>query len=518
MNLDALQKMVIENEPMVRHGLFILGIAIIVFGGLTFVAKRWKRKPIPRREGISLLVLILLGGSLSVATRFTIGRKPDGSLTLTQVPPPILPVDQVNEAALAKLKTDSLASSRQILGPPDAWPQWLGPSRDGIATDTGLLTDWSRRPPTIVWKQSLGRGYSSPAVVGERLYVTEADASGKNEHLLCMDAATGKTSWTHSYRIKRNGGGGYAGPRATPTVCDGKVYWVGYDGQFLCLDANPADGKPKVLWQHDLLTEFGAGIPMWGVACSPLIEGDLVIVQPGGKAGSVAAFDRRSGKLAWKSLAEPSGYSSPVAATAAGARQIVCFTGKSVAGLDPANGNLLWQYPWQTEYDANIATPVIAGDYVFISSGYGTGCALLHLAATEGGIKADAVYVKRNKLMRNHHMTCILHDGFLYGCDSGNGELKCIDLRRGEEKWSQGVGKHALLYADGHLIVLTESGNLILVEATPNGYHEKGRMKSVLQAPECWALPSLSGGRLYLRDNQHVLCLNLNALKKITFD
>src|SRR5262245_25458198 len=305
-----------------------------------------------------------------------------------------------------------------------------------------------------------------------------------------------------------------AGPRATPTVHDGRVYTVGATGVFLCLETAPAGGKAKLLWRHDLMKEFNARTPRWGVACSPLIVGDLVIVQPGGTKGSIAAFNRRTGEREWTALEDPSGYSSPVFATAAGVRQVICFTARRMVGLRPADGSLLWEYDWATQYDANIATPIVAGDYVFLSSDYQSGCALLELSPDGDGVKAKPVYVRRDKVMRNQFSTCVRHGDYLYGFDvvghGGEvGHLKCINLRTFKEEWeAKDLQKGCLLYADGHLLVLTERGDLALVEATPKEYRRKTRA-TVLGRRETWALPALAGGRLYLRDNEKLLCLDL---------
>jgi outer membrane protein assembly factor BamB len=251
---------------------------------------------------------------------------------------------------------------------------------------------------------------------------------------------------------------------------------------------------------------------MWGVACSPLIEENLVIVQPGGTKGSVAAFDRRDGKLVWNALEEPSGYSSPVAVTCAGVRQVICFTADGLVGLRPTDGGVLWEYPWKTQYSANIATPIVAGDYVFLSSGYNTGCALLQLSPEGEGVRCDAVWIKRNKLMRNHQSTCVLRDGFLYGFDSRGAErvdLRCVDLRTGDERWvTRDVGKGVPLLADGHLVLLYEDGTLRLAEATPEAYRERGSF-AALSGREVWALPALARGRLYVRSHKEVVCLDV---------
>ncbi len=416
----------------------------------------------------------------------------------------------------AQLEAASLPAASGIEA--EDWPQWRGPLRDGISRAKGLLKDWPAAGPPVAWRQSIKGGYSSVAVAGGLLYVTDRD--GTQERVLCLEAATGKELWVHRYEAdyrKLSGGNSYgAGPRATPTVADGRVYTVGATGIFLCLEARPVGGQPTVFWQHDLLAEFDARLPNWGVACSPLVEGNLVCVQPGGDKGSVAAFDRISGERVWTALSDVSGYSSPVAVTAAGVRQIICFTGKRVAGLRAGDGQLLWDFAWSTPYDCNVATPIIADDYVFISSDYSSGCALLQLSPDGQGVQAKRVFVRRNKLMRNQFSTSVLVDGHLYGFDvsghGGQGALKCVDLRTFEEKWAARDlrDKGCLLYAGGQLLVLTEGGELALVDATPEAFHKKAQVR-VLDGSDCWAAPALAAGRLYLRSNRELVCLDLRS-------
>jgi outer membrane protein assembly factor BamB len=421
--------------------------------------------------------------------------------------------DFANEELMRSLQATNLEVALPAPDLPGEWPQWRGPRRDGISRESGLNWDWTNSKPAVAWRTPIGAGYSSVIVSGGRLYTQDRQA--KNERVLCLSADKGALLWSHSYPTDYAGFWSHDnGPRATPTVYDGRVYTVGATGVFLCLEANPADGQAKVLWQHNLLADFEADLPSWGVACSPLIEGRLVIVQPGGEKGSVVAFDRITGQLAWTALDDPNGYSSPVAATAAGVRQIVAFTGERLVGLRPEDGKQLWDYPWVTSHKANIATPVVAGDTVFISSDYGAGCALVKLSADgNGAVKAEPVYVKRNKLMRNHHSTCVLHKGLLFGCDTQDNthiRLRCLDLVTGEEKWATPhLGKVSPLLVDGHILLQHEDGDLILIEATGEAYRERGRLSVFAEKKEVWALPALAAGRLYLRNHKEVVCVEL---------
>ncbi|MBI1918208.1 MAG: PQQ-binding-like beta-propeller repeat protein [Planctomycetes bacterium] len=465
-------------------GLFLVGVGIVSL----------IRKGRSVRAPLYLLVGLLI---LGVAGGVTLSRWPFFRRG-----------DDVDDPAV--LKGAARTEEGRTAAEPGEWPQWRGYHRDGLSPEKGLLTAWPLKGPKEIWRKPLGGGYASLAVSGGRLYTM--DRQDQQERVLCFEANTGKELWTYPYegqyeRINQRP----VGPLATPTVHEGRVYTVGASGVFLCLKAVPKGSKGEVLWRSDLMHDFGAKPPQWGVACSPLVEGDHVIVQPGGREGSIVAFDRKTGKPAWTALDDASGYSSPVAATAAGVRQIICFTGKGMVGLRVSDGGLLWQYPWATQFGANVATPLVAGDLVFLSSDYNMGCALLRLARDGDGVKVREARVRRNKLMRNHHSDCILVDDHLYGFDVGGQRtfLRCVKLDTFEEKWAtEELEKGCLLYADGHLLVLTQSGVLALVEATPTGFHKKAEVQ-VLQEPSCWALPALAGGRLYLRDNEKLLCLDL---------
>ena len=423
---------------------------------------------------------------------------------------PLFEEDISNAGRLSTLSDADLSNTGPPLAGAADWPQWLGPHRDGHSSETGLNTDWQTKRPPEVWRKPLGGGYSSIIQVQNRLYTM--DRQGSNERVVCLDATTGNSLWNHSYLVDYSGmRDGYTeGPRATPCYHDGRLYTIGATGIFHCLEVPQQGQTPRVLWRHDLITMFNAPLPRWGVACSPLIEGDLVIAQPGGPEGSVAAFHRVTGEVQWKALGDRPGYSSPVTATLGGVRQIVCFTGENVAGLRANDGKLLWSYPWATTHDANTATPILVGKCVFISSGYNKGCALLEIQG-EGAdsLKAVPLYVRLRKLMCNHHSNCVLHDGHLYGSDDNNGIWRCVNVRSFNQTWfNRGPGKGCLIYADGHFLILSEHGDLALVEANPQHYVEKGRFE-VFDIGRTWATPTLSQGRLYLRSNQEVVCLDL---------
>lgn len=425
--------------------------------------------------------------------------------------------ETVNEEEVAMLKGADLSQKATRDPAADAaksWPQFRGPNRDGWGSDATLNTNWNAKPPKKLWETPCGGGYSSLAVVNGRVYTQ--DRQGNDERVFCLDASTGKLIWEHRSPEDYSGFKlGYAGgPRATPTVDGNRVYTVGATGHLLCLQEGPGNTVTR-LWGVELMAEFRAPLPSWGFASSPLIDGDLVIVQAGGRDGSVVAFDTRTGGKRWAADSDRNGYSSPVIATLGGVRQVVAVTGQSVLGIRPDNGEILWKKPWKTDHDGNVAMPVVAGDYVFVSSNYGKGCALFHITATDGGPDAKTVYLRPNKVMRNHHSTCVHVDGFVYGFD--NDQLKCVDLKAGDvvDDWlppeaSRKLQKGSLIAAGKQLIGLTQNGHLFVGPADPKEFAFTGFLPNTLSGSECWAMPALADGKLYLRDATKVLCLDVS--------
>jgi outer membrane protein assembly factor BamB len=358
----------------------------------------------------------------------------------------------------------------------------------------------------------IGRGFSSVAVAGGRLYtmdeqtVAESGAAAPRhlEAVVCLDAATGREIWRFSYPNHYDERFG-SGPRSTPTVDSNLVFAVGPTGIFHCLRADTG----AMVWRHDLVEEFHSRSLQYGVSFSPLVEGDLVYTMPGGPdGGAIAAFHKRTGARAWKALDDPVGYSSPIAVTAAGVRQILFFTNTALVSVAPADGREYWRFPWKTDGGFNIATPLAFGNYVFISSGYGKGCALLEITAeADGALHAASVY--EHNRMRNHFASSVRHDDHLYGFDQM--DLVCMSVRTGaviwREKSGRRFGKGSLLVADGHLIILGEDGTLVLAAATPAGYVEKAAHR--LAPNKFWTVPALAGGKLYVRNESQIFCLSL---------
>jgi outer membrane protein assembly factor BamB len=420
--------------------------------------------------------------------------------------------DAENPAELERLAGAKLeAASNETAD----WPQWRGPNRDGIAPVGPFRTDWDKNPPKTVWTSPIGGGYSSFAVVGGRLYTQDRTSGG--ERVVCLDAATGSLVWQHAYTADyKSLTAGYAvGPRATSTVFNGRVYAVGATGKFVCLEPpKEAGAAPRLVWEHDLIAEFEAKLPLWGVACSPLVEGDAVIVQPGGHGSSVVAFEREAGHVKWKCGNNPAGYSSPVAASVNGIRIVFAFAGDALLAIRAADGELLDTYPWKTDHNGNIATPLAVGGYVFITSAYNKGCALLRVAATGDRVKFEEVYARNNRVLRSHHAAPVLKDGFLYGFDGTRTTLpRCVDLRKGLEvpEWGEDgdVKSGTLILAGGHLIAFTERGDVSLIAANPNAFTVVATLPGVVRGSDLWALPVLADGRLFVRGGDSIACLDV---------
>jgi outer membrane protein assembly factor BamB len=394
--------------------------------------------------------------------------------------------------------------------PPEGdWPQWRGPRRDGVAHFPDLLTTWPRSGPTLLWHNAGGEGFSSFAVAGGRACSLLRQEG--QEVVVCWQAQGGKELWRFAYDGPAQGD--YPGPRSTPTIDGDRVYTVGAAGLFHCLDL--ADGKE--IWKKDLRADFNAPGGQWGHAFSPLVEGDLVITAPGGPGAALVAFDKKTGSLAWKALDELAGYSSPILFTAGGVRQVVAFNGNSVVGVSPADGTMHWRHPWDTNFHVNAATPITFHakngdkvlDYVFISSGYGRGCALLKIEGEGGRFRARPVY-EGNQLC-SHFASPVRYRDHVYGFNEST--LVCLDLRTGEVLWKKsGYNKGTLLRVDRYLLVLGERGNLALLEASPQE-PEPLAVAQPLKSNRCWTMPVLADGRLFLRDEKQVQCLDLHRKK-----
>jgi outer membrane protein assembly factor BamB len=399
----------------------------------------------------------------------------------------------------------ALVSSR-LAGPalsaPADWPQWRGPGRDGLSSDVGLLKAWSSSGPKLVWKATgLGVGYSSVAVAGGRIY-TMGDGKEKS-HVLALDL-DGKKLW--STPVGKTGGS-YAGTRSTPTVDGDLVFALGQFGDLICVDAKTGDVKWQKSFEKDFQGEGGG----WNYTESVLVEGDNVVCAPGGRKGTVLALKKTTGDQVWrtKEYTDPSEYTSIVPAVIHGQKQLVHLSGSSLAGIAPDSGQVLWRVPRRGE-TAVIPTPIVHDDQVYVTSGYGVGCSLFKITKGDGGFAAGKVY--SNKHMVNHHGGVVLVGDHLYGYSDGKGWV-CQDLKTGEMVWNEKKhGKGSIAYADGMLYLRSEDGKgtVVLIEATPSGWRERGRFDQPFRSKEnSWPHPVITGGKLYLRDMDVLLCYDV---------
>jgi outer membrane protein assembly factor BamB len=382
--------------------------------------------------------------------------------------------------------------------PGSSWPQWRGPNRDGRSPDSGLLVRWSEKEPPVVWRVTGGTGFSSLAIVDGHVYtMVQRDDF---QWALCLDAHTGREIWrVKSGAMYREQQGG-DGPRSTPTVDADRVYSLDAGGNLLCLNRTTG----KIMWQQNILERFNAQNLIWGVSASPLIDGENLLLNVGGAGAGFVALNKYTGEVIWKAHDDVAGYSSPIIITNGDVREVVFFAGRAVVGLAPQDGRLHWRHEWRTTDDMNVATPIWANPFLFVSSGRGTGAGLFRLDAKGDVLCAEVVWT--SKVMQNHFNSCVPVGEHLYGFD--NAILKCIELKTGKELWSdRSVGKGSLVFADGHLFIVGEHGDIAVAEATPQGYRELGR-KRVLEY-RAWTPPAIAYGRLYVRDQQTISCLDL---------
>jgi len=371
------------------------------------------------------------------------------------------------------------------------WSDFRGPGRLGHYDQMPILKDWPAGGLRQVWKQPVGGGYASFTVANGLAFTIEQRRG--NEVVAAYDVRSGRERWTHSWRALFEETMGGNGPRATPVWDDGRVYALGAEGELRCLES--ATGE--LVWNKNILADNGAVNLHWGMAASPLVLDGKVIVTPGGGQGrSVVAYDKLTGKRVWESLDDQAAYASPAVATLGGQRQLLVMTAKRAVGLSVDDGRLLWEYPWVTEHGINAAQPIaVAANRVYLSSGYGQGAAVLELTARGDSFGIRVVWT--NHRMKNKFNSAVLHDGYLYGLDEGI--LACVDVESGESKWKGGrYGYGQLLLASGHLVVLTEDGDVVLVRATPEKLQEVARFSAL--KGKTWNIPAISDGVLVVRN------------------
>jgi outer membrane protein assembly factor BamB len=387
------------------------------------------------------------------------------------------------------------------------WPQWQGPDRTAVSQEKGLLQNWPKGGPNLLWRATgLGVGFSTPSVAAGRIFTM--GNRGKTEYVLALDEGTGKELWSAEVGPVRAGGGGYPGPRCTPTVDGDRLYALGLNGDLLCLES--ATGQLR--WRKDLKNDFGGSAGGWGYSESPLVDGDKVLCTPGGQKATLLALNKQTGDMIWQAAVpagDAAGYASIIAADVGGQRQYVQFLSGGVVGVAAEDGRFLWRYDKPANGTANCSTPIFLENCVFASSNYNTGGGLARL--TRRGDRTDAKEVYFTNRLQNHHGGLVLVNGCLYG--STGDALVCLDFKTGKVHWSERrAGKGSVAYADGRLYFRNEGGPILLVEANPAKYVEHGRFDQPMPSGHpAWAHPVVANGKLLIADQDQLFCYDVKA-------
>jgi outer membrane protein assembly factor BamB len=459
---------------------------------------------IPLNWGLRLLVLVLLMASCAVSTFSTrITLAGDAQLAFEWG-------WSLTPSELGALRADSeigvpAGTVDLSLVKKGDYPQYLGPERLGIAPDVHLARDWNERPPQLKWRKAIGAGWGAFAVAGG--FAVTQEQRGEKECVVCYRVSDGAVAWIHDDAADYESSMGGPGPRATPTIADGRVYAVGATGVLNCLDG--ANGR--ALWTKNINDDNQAsGLAFHGVCGSPLVVDDLVVVAPTGSNGiSLAAYRCGSGERVWAGGRDQASYGSPALATLAGVRQILLTNAAGVAGHDLKTGAVLWSFPWTNDQTVNCSQPLVhvgGQDQVFISSGYSKGCALFKVAKAADGSWSTEL-LKESRHMKTKFTTPILHEGHVYGLDEGI--LECLDPKKPQRPvWKDGRYQHGqILLAADLLVVQTENGPVVLVEASPSGLHELGRIPAL--SSKTWNNPALAGKYLLVRNDREAACYEL---------
>ncbi|MCL4206700.1 MAG: PQQ-binding-like beta-propeller repeat protein [Pirellulaceae bacterium] len=419
----------------------------------------------------------------------------------------------------------------------DDWPQWLGPQRDSVWRETGIVDRFPEGGPKVRWRAPVGLGYSGPAVVAGRVFLMDyvkrtgtinnnpgsRDQLEGTERVLCLSAETGQVLWKHEYERPYNVSFG-GGPRCTPTVAGGKVYALGGEGNLWCLDAETG----QVLWSKDFVKDYGAATPFWGVAAHPLVDGDVLYCVVGGEGSVAVAFDRHTGREIWRALSAPAqGYCPPTMIEHAGRKQLLIWHSETVNSLNPLTGDVYWTVPVKPSYEMSITAPRKLGDFLFVT-GYNEAGALLKLGQTDGKPSAEVVWrgTPRNAVYCANS-TPFLEDGMIYGCDVGSGKLMGVRLETAERIWETWTptlgevtrgGRYATAFLVKHedrFVLFNELGDLILAKLSPQGYEELDRANllaptnSVFGRALVWSHPALADRCVFARNDKELVCVSL---------
>lgn len=469
-------------------------------------------KPIFKREYILYAILIVAAVPAGV---WWLSREPSRSgppITIGAPEPetPWEPSPKYDAEANADFSVETTRSDNSPLAGVDLgaeaeWPCFNGARRDNKSLETGLLESWPDGGPELAWAcRGIGAGYSSVSLIDGVVFTM--GNKGQSEAVIALDAGTGEKIWSTPIAAASQPSAG-EGPRSTPTVFGDAVYALGARGDLVCLDVNSGELR----WRRNILDEFAGAYPGWGVCESVLIDQGRLICTPGGKEATLVALQPDSGDLIWKTLLpdqDRAAYASATMTEVGGIRQYVQFTAAGTVGVRADDGEFLWRNNRASNPSANCSSPLVVDDLVFSASNYGNGGALVRLAASSKSVDAELVYHTRH--MQSHHGDMAIVDGYVYG-SSNPGVLVCLELASGEVQWrDRSVGKGALTYADGRIYLRGEQGPVALIEATPEGYHEAGRFEQPHRSNKsAWAHPVVAAGRLFLRDQDVLLCYDL---------
>lgn len=470
-------------------------VCVLTFVGLLlWLVFRAPLSRAARRRGAiaAIVVALLAGGAVKALTRV------DGVESGVGVPrlvwrwsPRPAPLPASFPLAATTQPVDLAATTARD------FPQFLGPNRDNTLSGVGLSRDWSK-PPRLLWRHAVGLGWSSFAAVGD--YAVTQEQRGEEELTVCYELKTGKPRWEHANRAHFSEWQGGDGPRATPTISQGRVYVMGATGILDCLDG--ATGRP--LWTRNVLSDAGGGNQSYGKSCSPLLIDDRVVVTGSGSGPSLMAYRASDGAPAWRGGSEPPGYASPVAATLAGVRQILTVNNASVTAHDPADGRVLWRFAWPGSLPKNVNPIALPGDRVLISAAYGLGATMLQVRSNGGTLSVDPLWTSRH--LKPKFANNAVRGNYVYGLDDG--VLTCLDLATGRRTWRDGrYGFGEILLVDDLLLVQTEPGDVTLVEANPTGLHELGSFPALKS--KTWACPALAGHYLLVRNDREAACYEL---------
>ncbi len=505
-----------ESTPWYRSLTSLIAAAVVLPPlGLLLL---WMRRDIATRSRIlgSVLIVLLGGGYVFLFTSWRRGNEKEAHYAALErhraqqaasgneqtAAPPISPQQSASPSAQAAgaqpantTETAAAHASRNY------WTNFRGPNRDGFYDEMPVLTKWPSQGLPLIWKAPVGLGYASFTIADGRAYTIEQRR--QREIVAAYDINTGRELWTQGWNAEYTDSTG-DGPRTTPTWDDGRLYALGATGELRCIDAKSG----AVIWGKNILTDNQASNLQWAMAASPLVVDDKVIVLPGGAGGkAVVAYNKLTGAPVWKSQGDQAAYVSPMLVTLSGRRQILVEMASRVFGLAPEDGSLLWSQSWNTDMGINVSQPIIVdNNRFFLSSGYGKGAALVEV--TGGGKSFTARTIWENISMKNKFNSSVLHEGFVYGLDEGI--LTCLDVNTGARKWKGGrYGYGQVLLASGHLIVMSDSGELALVKASPTEYSEVARFAAL--EGKTWNYPAIAAGRLFVRNDNQMAVYNIAA-------